>query len=143
PREPRTTLSVGRIGGGIAVNAIPDEGWIEVDLRSTSPALIERLAREVRLLACAAAEEENVRRAPGAPKLTHTVEVIGDRPCGETDAAHPLVAAALDATRLVGREPELATASTDANVPSSHGIPAVALGAGGPGGDVHTSGVWF
>jgi acetylornithine deacetylase/succinyl-diaminopimelate desuccinylase-like protein len=143
PREPRTTLSVGRIGGGIAVNAIPDEGWIEVDLRSTSPALIERLAREVRLVACAAAEEENLRRASGAPPLTHRVETIGERPCGETDADHPLVAAALDATRLVGREPELATASTDANVPISRGIPAVAVGAGGRGGDVHTAAEWF
>src|SRR5580704_16141961 len=40
PREPRTTLTVGRIGGGISVNAIPEEGWFEVDLRSTSADLL-------------------------------------------------------------------------------------------------------
>ena len=47
------------------------------------------------------------------------------------------------ATRAVGRTPELALASTDANVPLSLGIPAVAIGAGGRGGGMHTHGEWF
>jgi hypothetical protein len=34
-------------------------------------------------------------------------------------------------------------ASTDANVPISLGIPAIAIGAGGKGGDTHTSGEWY
>src|SRR5262249_10608730 len=34
PREPRTTFSVGRVGGGTSVNAIPTDAWMEVDLRS-------------------------------------------------------------------------------------------------------------
>ena len=33
PVEPRTTLSVSRIGGGLSINTIPSEGWLEVDLR--------------------------------------------------------------------------------------------------------------
>ena len=143
PREPRTTLSVGRIGGGISVNAIPEEGWLEVDLRSTSAAMLERYDREVRLIARAAEREENARRAHGTAPLTLSIECIGDRPCGETPADHPLVLAAVEATRLVGREPELATASTDANVPISLGIPAIAIGAGGRGGDAHTPSEWF
>jgi di/tripeptidase len=49
----------------------------------------------------------------------------------------------MEATRLVGREPEPATASTDANVPISRGIPAIAIGAGGRGGDAHTQSEWF
>jgi len=56
---------------------------------------------------------------------------------------HPLVIAAQEATRLVGREPDLATASTDANVPISQGIPAIAIGAGGRGGDAHSPSEWF
>ena len=143
PHEPRTTLSVGRIGGGISVNAIPEEGWLELDLRSTSGPMLERFDREVRLIAQLAEHEENARRAPGTPPLRATIEVIGDRPCGETPAEHPLVGAALEATRLIGREPELTTASTDANVPISLGIPAIAIGAGGRGGDAHTPGEWF
>ncbi|HVE79186.1 MAG TPA: M20/M25/M40 family metallo-hydrolase [Gemmatimonadaceae bacterium] len=143
PAEPRTTLSVGRIGGGISVNAIPEEGWLEVDLRSTSAATIDRLDREVRAVAQAAEQEESGRRATGTPPLTLTIRLIGDRPCGETPSDHPLVVTAVEATRLVGRDPELTTASTDANIPISRGIPAIAIGAGGRGGDAHTPGEWF
>ena len=72
-----------------------------------------------------------------------SVESIGSRPCGETPAEHALVQSAIAATRLVGRHPDLALASTDANVPISQGIPAIAIGAGGRGGDAHTHGEWF
>ncbi|MGH7649421.1 MAG: M20/M25/M40 family metallo-hydrolase [Gemmatimonadaceae bacterium] len=143
PSSPRTTLSVGRIGGGIAVNAIPEEGWLEVDLRSTSAAVLDRYEREIHAAARAAADEENGRRARGTTPLVETIARIGNRPGGETDTAHPLVALAVDTTRLIGREPELATASTDANVPISRGIPAIAIGAGGRGGDAHTPAEWF
>ena len=143
PQEPRATLSIGRIGGGLSVNAIPDEGWLEVDVRSTSTANLERVEGELRAAARAAETEENDRRQRGTPALSLTIAVIGDRPTGETAEDHPLVIAALDATRLIGREPELTTASTDANVPISLGIPAIALGGGGRGGDAHTSTEWF
>ena len=33
PSRPKTTFSVGRIGGGTSVNAIPVESWMEIDLR--------------------------------------------------------------------------------------------------------------
>jgi acetylornithine deacetylase/succinyl-diaminopimelate desuccinylase-like protein len=143
PKDPRTTLSVGRIAGGISVNAIADEAWLEVDVRSTSPRVIERLDREVRHAARAAEIEENARRATATPPLACEVAVIGDRPCGDVPADHPLVLSAIEATRLIGREPELATASTDANVPISLGVAAIAIGAGGRGGDAHTPGEWF
>lgn len=143
PRDPRTTLSVGRIGGGISVNTIPDHAWLEIDLRSTDPAMLDRYERELRAIVRAACEEENARRGRATPALGATIEPIGSRPCGVTDADHPLVRAAAEATRLVGRDPELATASTDANVPISLGIPAIAIGAGGRGGDVHTASEWF
>jgi acetylornithine deacetylase/succinyl-diaminopimelate desuccinylase-like protein len=143
PTTPRTTLSVGRIGGGISVNSIPDRAWLEVDARSASAAIIARLDRDVREAAAAGAAEENARRAAGATALAFSVEVIGERPGGETPVDHPLVLAAMEATRLVGRSPELAIASTDANVPISLGIPAVAIGAGGRGGDAHTPAEWF
>lgn len=143
PAGPRTTLSVGRIGGGIAVNAIPDDAWLEVDLRSTAPDMLDRFEREIHAAARAAADEENGRRVRGTPALTVAVMRIGSRPGGETPAEHSLVALAVQATRLVGREPDLATASTDANVPISRGIPAIAIGAGGRGGDAHAPTEWF
>jgi acetylornithine deacetylase/succinyl-diaminopimelate desuccinylase-like protein len=143
PATPRTTVSVGRIGGGLSVNSIPERAWVEVDVRSASPTMLHRLDREVRNAAAAGAAEENARRAVGTTALAHAVEVIGERPGGETPPDHPLVLAAMEATRLIGRAPELAIASTDANIPISLGIPAIAIGAGGRGGDAHTPGEWF
>jgi tripeptide aminopeptidase len=143
PSQPRTTVSVGRIGGGISVNSIPDKAWLEVDVRSASAGILAVLDRDVRDAAAAAASEENGRRAAGTVPLTFAVDAIGERPGGETAVDHPLVVAAMEATRLIGREPELAIASTDANVPISLGIPAVAIGAGGRGGDAHTASEWF
>jgi acetylornithine deacetylase/succinyl-diaminopimelate desuccinylase-like protein len=143
PAIPRTTLSVGRIGGGLSVNSIPDAAWLEIDLRSTSASQLDELERTIHRVAQAAAEEENDKRAIGTRALVVQIESIGSRPCGETPAEHELVQSAIQATRLVGRRPDLALASTDANVPISQGIPAIAIGAGGRGGDAHTHSEWF
>ncbi len=143
PVTPRTTLSVTRIGGGLSVNAIPEEAWLEVDLRSTNAAVLSRYAREITIAAIAGAEREDGLRARGTPTLDLAIDVIGDRPCGTVSADNPLVRAAFAATRLVGRTPSGATASTDANVPIGLGIPAVAIGAGGRGGAAHTVGEWY
>ena len=143
PSLPRTTLSVGRIGGGISVNAIPDDAWLEIDLRSTSESALRTFESEIRAAATSALHEENLRGTRGAPPLTLEITVIGDRPSGETDRLLPLVTAAIEATRLIGRDADLATASTDANVPISRGIPAIAIGAGGRGGEAHTVAEWF
>jgi acetylornithine deacetylase/succinyl-diaminopimelate desuccinylase-like protein len=143
PKSPRTTLSVSRIGGGTSINSIPEEGWLEVDLRSTSSAMLDRFDREIRIIVRAAAQQENARRATATPPLSHDVLVIGDRPSGELSADHPLVVSAIEAKQLIDREPELAAASTDANVPIAMGIPAIAIGAGGRGGDAHTPGEWY
>jgi tripeptide aminopeptidase len=143
PRTPRTTLSVCRIGGGISVNSIPRDAWIEVDLRSSSSRVLDDCADDIEQAMRAAVREENLRRSPGTSPLTFEMTTIGDRPCGELPKEHPLVRAAADATFAIGRTPELVTASTDANVPISLGVPAIAIGAGGRGGGVHTSGEWY
>ncbi|HEX9484551.1 MAG TPA: M20/M25/M40 family metallo-hydrolase [Gemmatimonadaceae bacterium] len=143
PRTPRTTLSVCRIGGGISINAIPCDAWLEVDVRSSSPSVLSRCMSEVEAAARAALREENSRRAPSTTLLSFVIDVIGDRPCGELDVEHPLVQAAIQTTSFIGRTAELATASTDANVPISLGVPAIAIGAGGRGGGVHTPDEWY
>ena len=143
PTAPRTTLSVGRIGGGLSVNSIPAAAWLEIDARSTSADQLDELERAIRRAAHAAADEENGRRTLGAAPLTVRIEPIGERPCGETPVEDDLVQQAIEATVLIGRQPDLALASTDANVPISQGIPAIAIGAGGRGGDAHTHAEWF
>lgn len=139
----RTTLTVSQIGGGLSVNSIPERAWLEVDVRSTHEASLARLEREIARVAGWAATTENERRVGATPALTYGVERIGERPGGETGADQPLVVAAMEATRLVGRVPELAVASTDANAAIAAGSPAVAIGAGGRGGDAHSSREWF
>jgi len=143
PASPRSTLSVGRIGGGLSVNSIPASAWLEVDVRSTSAAQLDELEATIRHVTQVAAEEENAKRALGTPSLSASIVPIGCRPCGETPVEHELVQSAVEATRLVGRHPDLALASTDANVPISQSIPAIAIGAGGRGGDAHTHTEWF
>ena len=142
PSTPRTTLSVGRIGGGLSVNSIPDSAWIESDLRSTSNPHLDDLERALRRIAEQAMADENAKRATGTRALEFRIAPIGSRPCGATPAEHDLVRAAVDATRLVGRQPDLALASTDANIPIANGIPAIAIGAGGRGGEAHTHAEW-
>lgn len=139
----RSALTVSRIGGGLSINAIPEDAWLEVDCRSTNDTALSLLETEIRAVATASADDENGRRTPGTAPLTVGIERIGDRPSGRTTEAAPLVLAALEATRLVGRAPELATASTDANAAIGVGAPAIAIGGGGRGGDAHTSREWF
>src|SRR6185312_10482657 len=98
PSAPRTTLSVGRIGGGLSVNSIPDSAWLEIDLRSTSAVQLDDLECAIRRIAQVATDEENAKRALGTRPLAVTIESIGSRPCGETPAEHELVQSAIEAT---------------------------------------------
>lgn len=138
-----SALSVGKIGGGTSVNAIAQEAWIEVDVRSERQEQIARLEGEFLAHVRSAVEAENAARRAGSEPLSIRVEPLGDRPGGETPADAQIVRAAVAATRAVGGRPELAAASTDANVPMSLGVPAVTLGAGGEGGNIHTLGEWY
>ena len=140
---PRTTVAVTRIHGGNAVNAIPATAQVDVEIRSPRDVVLDSGEGELRGLVAAALDEENARRGPVRDALAATIDVVSDRPAG---TAHPdslPVRAAIAATQAIGRTPEFAMASTDANVPLSLGIPAVTLGAGGLGGDTHTTAEWF
>jgi len=141
--RPRTTLTVSRIGGGSAINAIPADGWIEVDMRSTSSVELTRLDSGLRAAAQEALYEENARRRRGTPPLSVELRLLSERPAGEVPESDALVRYAAAATGCVGRSAELAVASTDANIPISLGIPAIAIGGGGRGGDTHTPHEWY
>jgi tripeptide aminopeptidase len=140
PERPRTTLTVARLGGGTSINAIPSESWVELDVRSEAhETLLELESRIAELLRLSIAAEE----ARGEGPLSSRLEIIGDRPAGVLPPSHPLVKAADAATQAFGEEPQHAVSSTDANVPLSLGIPAIAIGGGGESGDTHTENEWF
>jgi len=143
PPAPRTTCAVVRLGGGTGLNSIPQEAWLDLDLRSEDPKALAQLDVTVRAALEQAAGDENRRRAPGTPELRLETQLVGDRPSGVTPRAHPLVLAAVAANRVLGRDAELTAASTDANVPIALGIPAIALGAGGKAGDAHLATEWY
>ena len=140
--QPRTTLSVGRWWGGTSVNSIPQEAWVELEVRSESLVELDRLDGSIRRGADAAIAGVNAG-ANGRGRLQLVVEVIGERPAGRTDQSERLVQAALAATRAVEATPELAVSSTDSNIPMAMGIPAVTIGAGGEAGLAHTLDEWY
>jgi acetylornithine deacetylase/succinyl-diaminopimelate desuccinylase-like protein len=133
-RRPGTSFNVGVIRGGISVNAIPSEALMEVDLRSTALANLDDLDNQLR---------RALNEAMVASGVECKVEVMGERPSGMTPVASRIVQAALEATRRFGVGPQLDVGSTDANIPMSLGIPAIAIGAGGSSGNVHTPEEWF
>src|SRR5204862_4550241 len=142
-QAPRTTCAVVRLGGGTGLNSIPQEAWLDLDLRSEDPRALTQLDVTVRAALERAVDDENRRRTPGSPPLRIELQLLGDRPSGLTPRAHPLVQAAVAANRALGHDAELTSASTDANVPIALGIPAIALGAGGMAGDAHLATEWY
>ncbi len=139
PARPRTTLTVARMQGGTSINAIPACAWAELDMRSEDAGVLRRLDEAVHTVL---AEETRAVRV-GRHGLRVAFDVIGDRPAGLTPQGHPLVRMARAATRLIGERPELIASSTDANVPIALGIPAIAMGAGGDSGGMHTLQEWY
>ena len=143
PKEPRTTFNVGRIEGGTSVNSIPSRASIEVDLRSAAERELQRLDAFFRRAVREAVDEENATRRVGDLPLKLKVDLIGERPTGETRADAPIVEVALEATRALGVAPRLDQSSTDSNLPISLGIPAITLGAGGSSGSSHSLDEWY
>lgn len=139
PGDSGASLTVSRWGGGTSINAIPQDAWLEVDVRSEREDRLERLEAALREQVLGAVQAE----ARDANGLAAEIAPVGRRPAGGTAPQEPLVQAALAATRSVGVEPETATSSTDANVPMSLGIPAVTVGGGGDAGGVHTTAEWY
>jgi acetylornithine deacetylase/succinyl-diaminopimelate desuccinylase-like protein len=143
--EPRTTLNIGQISGGTSINSIPESATALLDLRSTDGAQL-------------AAAEISLRDTLGnwvlgrpypqanpvaALHPTLSIDLIGDRPAGALAADSPL----LETIRAVDRHLNLRTdpglGSTDANIPLSLGVPAVAIGTGGCSGGIHTLAEWY
>ncbi|HKZ76919.1 MAG TPA: M20/M25/M40 family metallo-hydrolase [Pyrinomonadaceae bacterium] len=143
PQEPRTTFNVGRVIGGASINSISREATMDVDLRSSRENELLRLDAFFRRAMHEAIEEHNAARLKGTRPLELSIELIGERPNGETPADSPIVEIACEATRAFGILPRLDQSSTDSNLPISIGLPAVTLGAGGTSGNSHTLEEWY
>ena len=136
PREPRTTFSVGRVGGGISVNSIADAAWMEIDLRSSDPQSLESLDQQFRRAVEEAATVERARWSGGG--LTVEMSRVGNRPAGRLAPDAPIILAAVSVTRALGLPLSVEEGSTDSNVPISLNIPAVTIDGGGRGTGAHS-----
>lgn len=145
PADPRTTLNAGQISGGTSINSIPESASVLLDIRSTDPGQLRRttddlLARMEAALGAMGAVIGGGGRA-GAASLE--VERIGDRPAGALPEDSPLMHTVRAVDRHLGLRTESRIGSTDANLPMSLGIPAIAMGTGGSGGGIHTLAEWY
>ncbi len=147
PGTPRTTLNVGQISGGTSINSIPEVATALLDLRSTDPDQLLATELQMRRILSQSTESSSMltanRGATSASPVRTFLELIGDRPA----AALPDDAGILHTVRAVDRHlnlrTELRIGSTDANLPLSLGVPAIALGSGGTGGGIHTLQEWY
>jgi tripeptide aminopeptidase len=128
PRQPRTTMNVGKFDGGTGINVLASEAKCELDLRSEDPAALSKLIYQV----------EELFRFADRDGVKILAEIIGQRPAGEIPAEHPLVKLAVNCMHEQGMSAVLTSGSTDANIPLSRNIPAVVMGIT-TGGGAHTT----
>jgi tripeptide aminopeptidase len=149
PRFPRTTLNVGTIEGGSAINSIPERAAARFDLRSLDPEQLVRLevalhrAVEDAVLGANRVWQNRTGGAPATLPLRFEIMRIGDRPAGHLHKDAPLLEILRAVDRHMGIRTEERVASTDANIPLSLGVPAITIGAGGEGGGIHTRAEWY
>jgi tripeptide aminopeptidase len=142
PTNPQTTINVGHISGGTSINSIPESAAALLDIRSTDPLQLISTATDVHQIfddAVLAAARQHATSSP--PKLH--IETIGNRPAAALPDDSPLLHTlrAVDRHLALRTEPRLG--STDANIPISRGLPAIAIGSGGIGGGIHTLQEWY
>ena len=137
PANPQTTINVGHISGGTSINSIPESATALLDIRSTDPVQLVVAATAVHQIF----DEITTQKTTTPPKLH--IEAIGNRPAAALPDDSPLLHTlrAVDRHLTLRTEPRLG--STDANIPLSRGVPAIAIGGGGTGGGIHTLQEWY
>jgi acetylornithine deacetylase/succinyl-diaminopimelate desuccinylase-like protein len=149
PAAPKTTFNIGVIRGGTSVNSIPESASMKVDIRSTSMAEMERLEQTLRLALNRAVEDETLGAEMRSPMqkrpsgVSCEVVPIGNRPAGELPTAARILHVIRAVDAQLNNAAQVQRASTDANIPLSLGLEAIAIGGGGSGGGAHTLQEWF
>lgn len=125
-------MNIGQIHGGNIFNAVPQELYFTVDLRSSDPVLLDSLDRTITRITQEVAAEQ---------KVGLKIEIEQKSGAGGTEKqlegarAHPLVQTAIDINRALGMTPGMpgaseavATGATDANPGVVRKIPSIAIG---------------
>ena len=125
PSNPKTTLSVGMIEGGMSVNTIAPSCTFLLDLRSVDARELTKVREKVEKIL-------NRKRK----EIAVQAEVLGVRPAGQVAPNARIIRIASAILESLGIAPTGDASSTDANIPISRGIPAVCVGLTF-GGNVH------
>lgn len=125
-------MNIGQIHGGNIFNAVPQELYFTVDLRSSDPMLLDSLDQAITRI---------TREVADRQKVGLRVEVEQKSGAGGTEKqlegarAHPLVQTAVDINRALemsagmpGATEAVATGATDANPGVVRKIPSIAIG---------------
>ncbi len=138
---PKSAFNVGLIEGGSSINAIAHTARAKVDIRSESDEKTDELVRVLTSAVERARDSENQRAIAG--RVTGKLKEIGSRPAAALPEDAPILQYIRAVDAHLGIRSHLDCSSTDANIPLSLGIPAVAIGSGGAGGGAHTMQEWF
>ncbi len=142
PKSPKTTFTVGTIGGGVSTNSIAGEAVMQIDMRSSDMGALTKLEAEIMAHIKQAAADENARW--NATSITVDIKLVGDRPAGLVPLDSPAIQAAALGIQSVGlRNISYTEGSNDANIAVSLGIPAVRLASGGRSGGTHSFNEWY
>jgi tripeptide aminopeptidase len=125
-------MNIGQIHGGNIFNAVPQELYFTVDLRSSDPVLLDSLDRTITRI---------VQQVADSQQVGLRVEIEQKSGAGGTEKqlaaarAHPLVQTAIDINRALGisagmpgATEAVATGATDANPGVVRKIPSIAIG---------------
>lgn len=147
PTGAKTTFNVGVVRGGTSVNTISPLAQMEVDIRSESAEQLAEMDRRVRAAIARGVAEELARWPASKAPITVRYDTIGIRPTGRQGDDAFLVRTAKAAAALLDDglswTPRTIASSTDANIPISLGIPAIAINGGGGGGGAHGTAEWY
>ncbi len=117
--HPRTTYNIGTIQGGTTVNTIAGAVTFTIDMRSESLQALQDLDDTFHQILFRHVNEEGI---------TFEERLIGDRPCSRDSANEALCQRLTAVRRARGLTTHFQSASTDANIPMSLGIPAISFG---------------
>lgn len=120
--DSKTTYNVGTIRGGTSVNTIAQDAEMTYEYRSDNHSCLNRMRRQFLDLVA----QEN------SDDVKLIIEPLGERPCGndvpEQEQTRLLNRCAAAVHQITGKAPKFCSASTDANIPLSLGIPATTFG---------------
>jgi tripeptide aminopeptidase len=143
PDEPRSSYNFGVIEGGTSVNSIPARASVKIDLRSEEESELDRLESTLRDSMQAGVKDELASGHSSSDTLQLNFRSLGARPSGKLPEDSPLLETIRNVDRFLGTQSRLERSSTDANIPLSQEIPAVAIGGGGKGSGSHTLAEWY